>query len=104
MVIAGIEYKDEIEFYKSYRWQKIRKTVLNIDHHECQLCKKAGKLTPANTVHHVNHLKDRPDLAMDIWHAGERNLVSLCHSCHEKVHPEKAWKTYDKDPITEERW
>jgi 5-methylcytosine-specific restriction protein A len=71
-------------FYKSTAWQKCREIVLIRDHRLCQPCLRAGRLTPANTVHHIQPLEERPDLALDIG-----NLESICPACHNKEHPEK---------------
>ena len=92
-------------FYLSSEWKKTRAIVLEMDHHECQICKANGIYAPAEIVHHVNHLKDRPDLAFEIWHGGKRNLISVCKTCHETVcHPDRSgWKKEDV-PLTPERW
>jgi 5-methylcytosine-specific restriction protein A len=76
---------DTIRFYKSNTWRKCREYVLIRDRYLCQRCLEEGKLTPATTVHHKQHLKDRPDLALSA-----DNLQSVCYSCHNKLHPEKA--------------
>ncbi|WP_085523859.1 HNH endonuclease signature motif containing protein [Tuberibacillus sp. Marseille-P3662] len=78
-------------FYKSKAWAKCRTYVLTRDHYLCQVCIKDGKLTPANTVHHIESLEDRPDLALD-YH----NLESICPTCHNKEHPEKGRRQGDK--------
>jgi len=44
-------------------------------------------LTPATEVHHIAHVDTAPELAWDL-----DNLISLCHACHNKQHPEKAQK------------
>lgn len=105
MRIAGQEYDNSIQFYKSAAWKKRRAEILNLDKNECQMCKAQGKYTKAQVVHHVQHLKDRPDLALSYKDEdGQRNLVSLCKQCHNKVHPEK-FRTYTyKEPLTPERW
>ena len=97
------------EFYTWSRWLKVRAEVLAFDKYECQRCKeKRHKYTKATTVHHVNHFKERPDLALEMWyrnpatHKQERNLVSLCHNCHEEVHGYR--KKGFAEPLTEERW
>ena len=96
-------------FYIWSRWLHIRQEVLALDHGECQICRsKYHRYRMATTVHHVNHFKRRPDLALEIWaddpvtHKRERNLISLCHDCHEEVHAYRA-KNVTK-PLTEERW
>ena len=77
-----------------------------MDNHECQICKRKGRYRRADIVHHVKHLKDRPDLALSIWDGEERQLVSVCRQCHEDLHPERTVRyRYGKTvkPITEER-
>ena len=84
--------KDEAQrFYESKEWRRLRKIVLKMDKYECQECKTVGRYTKATTVHHVNHLRDRPDMALNIFdELGNRNLISVCKSCHETVcHPER---------------
>lgn len=95
----------EHEFYLWGAWKAIRQQVLSLDHYECQTCKAKGKYARATIVHHVKHLKDRPDLALSIWDGDERQLISLCKSCHEAEHPEsqRQYKNI-RAPITRERW
>lgn len=102
---------DVHKFYKWKRWEKVRAQVLAMDKCECQKCRERHRYKRADTVHHVNHLKDRPDLALEIWywdpvsHSKRRNLVSLCHQCHEEVHGwRKNKKEESKKVVTEERW
>ncbi|MCS1351158.1 HNH endonuclease [Mechercharimyces sp. CAU 1602] len=71
-------------FYRSRAWKKAREFVLARDHYLCQRCWRNGKLTPAEVVHHVHPLKERPERALDA-----DNLVSVCATCHNKLHPEK---------------
>lgn len=94
----------EYTFYASAGWKRIRAEVLNLDHHECQRCREMGRYTPATTVHHIKHLKDRPDLAYSIYDGDDRQLVSLCASCHDHEHPEKLRKNAKAEPLTPERW
>ena len=98
----------EARFYDWPEWEQIRGDVLNFDHNECQRCKAVKhRFRKAVLVHHVKHLKDRPDLALSVFDpdTGERQLVSLCRGCHEDVHPERQWrKVLKRDYVTEERW
>lgn len=80
--VCGKEYESLLAFYKSKEWKKLRAAVLKLDHYECQQCKAEGRYSKAQTVHHVHHVKDRPDLALTYMHEGKRNLVSLCRECH----------------------
>ena len=88
---------DEHKFYKTKEWRKKRLEMLKRDNFECQMCKERGLQTQAQTVHHIVHLRDDRSLALE-----DKNLVSLCLSCHNEVHPEKL-KKYHAD-IHEERW
>ena len=92
-------------WYNESAWQRMRAQVLKLDHYECQLCKAKGRHRRAVIVHHVKHLKDRPDLALSIWDGKERQLVSVCRACHEELHPERALlPRTGKPPVTKERW
>ncbi len=102
---------DVHKFYKWKRWEKVRAEVLEMDRCECQKCRGRHRYRRADTVHHVNHLKVRPDLALEIWywdsytHSKKRNLVSLCHQCHEEVHGWRRKKKKENESVvTEERW
>lgn len=92
-------------FYQWPEWKQCRNDVLQLDHHECQICKEQGRYCKAVIVHHRKHVKNRPDLAMSIWDGEERQLISLCKSCHEEEHPESQ-RQYRKirSPLTQERW
>ena len=105
--INAISQQENIHrFYTWGKWKALREQVLKLDKYECQLCKKRGKYTKATTVHHVNYVKKHPDKALEIWYSfrGEkrRNLISLCHDCHEEVHGYRKQKK--KEPMTEEKW
>lgn len=93
-------------FYIWGKWEAKRKEVLRMDKNECQICKKRGKYTRATTVHHVNYVKKHPELALEIWYTfkgkKKRNLISLCHNCHEEVHGYR--QKEKKEPLTQERW
>lgn len=101
-----IQREDLHSFYNSQQWKQLRKQVLQLDRYECQLCKKHGKYTRATTVHHVNYVKKHPELALEIYYLWQgkrkRNLLSLCHDCHEEVHGHR--KKSLAEPLTEERW
>lgn len=101
-----IRQDDLHSFYVSGLWKRIRKEVLKMDHNECQRCKARKIYTKATTVHHVNHVKQHPELALEIWYVWKgrtrRNLISLCHDCHEAVHGYRKLK--EGKLLTEERW
>lgn len=69
------------EFYHSKEWEAVRRLVLARDHYLCQKCLKEKRLTPASMVHHIVELRDDWSKRLQA-----DNLVSLCQSCHNKVH------------------
>lgn len=97
-------------FYLTDDWRELREEVLEDFHNECQECLKEGKVTTDELcVHHVNELKERPDLALSRYYVDAKgkqqyNLVPLCKTCHNKVH-DKLGNWQRKDKFTnEERW
>lgn len=93
-------------FYKTRSWEKKRSRILRHDEYLCQECKRYGKRKAAQTVHHINPLLDHPVLALV-----SANLVSLCNSCHDKMHDRttgiltplgETWRERRKGEI--ERW
>ncbi len=105
-----IQSDNLILFYKSEDWQEVKGEVLEELHYECQHCLKRGRYTRADVVHHVNHVRNRPDLALSKYYTDkdgkqQRQLVPLCDACHAFEHPEKLAKTHKKDKFTNvERW
>lgn len=104
MIAAGTSDK----FYDWPEWNDARTAALDLDHNECQICKSKGRYRKAIIVHHVKHLKRRPDLALSLWDpdTGERQLLSVCRACHEDEHLERGLKRYTptEPPLTTERW
>ena len=76
------------EFYQSKTWKRKRESILRRDGYKCRRCKRYGRQRPATTVHHIKHFDEFPELALD-----NDNLISLCESCHNYYHPEKAEKS-----------
>ena len=106
---ALIAQGNEDRFYDWPEWDEARDEALRLDRGECYLCRTRHKrFRKAVLVHHVKHLKDRPDLALSLFDpdTGERQLVGLCRGCHEDEHPERRWRgsTAFRSPVTEERW
>lgn len=100
-----LETGGEHSFYTWAKWQRERAYVLAQDHYDCQVCKARGRRRQATIVHHVKHLRDRPDLALSMWDGKERQLVSVCKACHEDAHPESFRQTEPAHGFqTEERW
>lgn len=70
-----------MNFYKSHKWLKKRAGILRRDNYECKQCKRYGKTTLANTVHHIYPYEQRPDLKLY-----SLNLISVCAVCHNTFH------------------
>ena len=88
------------KFYRSTEWLRLRKAVLERDNFECVRCKAMGRFNKGQTVHHIKHLKKFPEQATD-----KNNLITVCNSCHNTLHPEKAIVNSKKDsPIHPEAW
>lgn len=78
-------------FYNSRYWRRLALKVKRAQKNECQCCKARGRYAQAKIVHHVQHLRDRPDLAYSRFYLDEqgnkhRQLVALCFPCHEEAH------------------
>lgn len=82
-------------FYKNNKWVVKREKILKRDCYECQNCKRFYKTATAQVVHHIYFYEDFAELGLQNW-----NLVSLCNSCHNKMHnrltdePTKLGKEY----------
>ena len=72
-------------FYKSKAWQAVRDTAIRRDNFLCVDCLAAGKITPAEEVHHIVPLTPQnitdPAVTLSL-----DNLVSLCRECHRARH------------------
>ncbi|OIJ17646.1 HNH endonuclease [Anaerobacillus alkalilacustris] len=55
--------------------------ILKRDEYQCRECRRYGKATQADMVHHVYPMETHPKLAFN-----NDNLISLCNRCHEKMH------------------
>lgn len=60
------------------RWRKLRRSVLERDHHTCYRCEKVSKNGKGLGVHHIIPRDDEGSDDMD-------NLITLCHPCHDYV-------------------
>lgn len=95
-----------VKFYKSKQWRSKRQEALIRDRFECQYCKNGKNTrgykgyTKAQMVHHIKHVRDYPELSLDI-----NNLVSLCNPCHEEQHIEERHRFKQKEKfMNDERW
>lgn len=94
------------KFYKSKEWIKLKNKVMQEHHNECLWCKERGKVTKAETVHHIQFVKKYPALALSEYYVYRgrqyRNLVPLCHECHDKAHERMGYKK--RKQFNQERW
>lgn len=99
--------EDVHRFYIWSKWLRVRAEVLDLDKHECQDHKQRGEYAKATMVHHNQFLKSHPEQALEIYYTYQgkryRNLVSLCHDCHEIRHGHRSKKKLN-GPLTKERW
>ncbi|MEC1778412.1 HNH endonuclease [Schinkia azotoformans] len=65
------------------------------------MCADEGKVTTENLlVHHTKELRDYPELALVL-----DNLLTVCFSCHEKIHDRFAEVNKKIDTVDfPERW
>ena len=68
--------KEDNAFYSTAAWLKVRSLKLAMNP-LCESCEANEQVTAADTVHHKEERKKRPDLALDI-----DNLESVCRKCH----------------------
>ena len=61
-------------------YQRWRKAILRRDENRCRECGLTGHLN----VHHIKPFKNHPQLRTD-----PNNGITLCESCHKKIHAEK---------------
>ena len=65
-------------------WRRIRDRHL-AGHPLCEMCKEQGRYVLATLVHHIKPLSEGGT-------HDEGNLMSLCASCHERIHQRKVPK------------
>lgn len=83
--------KQEQRFYSSKQWTSLREAIKARDKGLCRLCAINGNIAYMDTVHHIKELKDCWDDRVS-----PSNLISLCESCHQRVHKEYLKSKTDK--------
>ena len=81
-------------FYDGRAWRDKRRYILQRDRYLCQRCLRSGRLTPATMVHHIKPLEEYPEYSLD-----DKNLISLCNTCHEQVHVRARGKSCGKKVV-----
>ena len=76
------KYQRSKDVNKKYgrAWKKIRARYVAA-HPLCEMCQAEGRLTPTEIVHHIKELSDGGTHDFS-------NLMSVCKSCHNKIHLE----------------
>lgn len=100
-ILKLIAKGDLHSFYNSTSWKKLRKRILKKQKRRCYDCmhKSPAKITYGPNIHHVNPVRERPDLALSEFDEfGKINLVCLCDSCHWDRHHQR------RPALTPERW
>lgn len=85
-----------VRLMNSKRWRDLRNDWLS-DHPECELCKREGRVTLAQCVHHITPVESgRTDMECEdlAFNRSGCNLMSLCYECHAQVH--KAERSHSK--------
>ncbi len=74
------KYQRDKDSNKRYgrAWKRIRDRYVSA-HPLCERCKADGRIVPVQEVHHILPLNQGGTNV-------ESNLISLCHSCHMKIH------------------
>ena len=77
------QYSRDPEVHKKYgrAWKRIRDSYVH-KHPLCEQCLKEGRYVAVEEVHHIVPLAEGGS-------NDESNLMSLCRSCHEKIHHER---------------
>lgn len=90
-ILEMVQKNDLRAFYNHWEWRKLSKQIIEENHNECWLCKQKGRVSRAVLTHHVNPLKNRPDLAYSRTYTDDKGrlqkqLIPLCWLCHERIH------------------
>ena len=77
-VTKGIPWKKQ---YKNPKWKQKRLQILKRDNYTCMRC------GDKDSILHVHHLKYKR--GGYIWEVEDKDLITLCETCHEKEHGRK---------------
>lgn len=72
-------------------WKRIRDRHI-AEHPLCEVCKKQGRITPAEEVHHIKPLSQGGT-------HDDSNLMSLCKECHSRITAKEGDRWHNKSRI-----
>ena len=71
------------KFYKSRKWQRVRKLYLESINFTCERCEELACIVHHKIYINENNINDN-DITLNF-----KNLEGLCQECHNKEHHEK---------------
>jgi len=90
-----IHNNELIKFYKHPLWRGLRSDVLEKQNNECQICKANGLVETATVGHHIQTVRQHPELALT-----KSNILCVCGECHYQIHHTIKYKKQ----LNEEKW
>jgi 5-methylcytosine-specific restriction endonuclease McrA len=78
--------KERTKFNTSDKWKMVRELAFIRDNYTCKMCNNRGSVKLNG--HHVKSYKNHPKERLNT-----DNIVTLCESCHLKLHHKKEYKT-----------
>lgn len=91
------KYRRNKDVHKRYgrAWKRIRDKYVKT-HPVCELCYQKGIIVPVDEVHHIVPLSEGGT-------HDPNNLISLCKSCHSKIHGARGDYQHHKTVYTYEK-
>lgn len=68
-------------YYKTKKWESLRRSAMKRDGYQCQIAKREGHSIPAECVHHIFPRDTFPEYQDKLW-----NLISLSYEAHNMLH------------------
>ena len=75
------------KIYGRSEWKKLNKKILERDNYQCQLCGVEHKRGNQLVIHHWLPISSFPEFIDKEW-----NLITLCGTCHKKIHKAKIFR------------
>lgn len=84
-----IDYKEQMN---DPRWVERSREIMKRDNFTCQLC---GKSHTKLNVHHIRYIKGK-----DYWDYPDELLMTVCETCHQKIHGKYDYMAVNKKSST----